>query len=152
MPLPVYAGPFGPAQAERLLWRAGFGPRPGEERALAGKGLDGAVAQLLTTRPDRLVGRPPKVNGRRLYPLDKFGHDHLWWLDRMVRTSRPLTERAVSFWGVQISDSTRRALLTYAQKTMGAAVADDDRQRKFPPMTLNALRHLVAASPEMQTS
>ena len=35
---------------------------------------------------------------------------------------------------------------------MGAAVADDDRQRKFPPMTLNALRHLVAASPEMQTS
>jgi hypothetical protein len=35
---------------------------------------------------------------------------------------------------------------------MGAAVADDDRQRKFPPMTLNALRHLVAASPEMQTA
>ena len=63
-----------------------------------------------------------------------------------------LVDRAISFWGVQVSDSTRRALLTSAQKTMGAAVADDDRQRKFPPMTLNALRHLVAASPEMQTS
>ena len=57
-----------------------------------------------------------------------------------------------SFWGVRLSDATRRSLLTYAQKAMGAAVADDDRQRKFPPMTLNALRHLVAASPEMQTA
>ena len=28
--IPVYSGEFGPAQAERLLWRAGFGPRGGE--------------------------------------------------------------------------------------------------------------------------
>ena len=53
---------------------------------------------LLTTGPDNLVGKPPKVNGRRLFPLDKFGHDHLWWLDRMVRTSRPLTERMTLVW------------------------------------------------------
>ena len=98
MPLPVYTGPFGPAQAERLLWRAGFGPRPGEKRSLAARGLDGAVAHLLTTGPDNLVGKPPKVNGHRLFPLDKFGHDHLWWLDRMVRTSRPLTERMTLVW------------------------------------------------------
>ena len=98
MALPVYTGPFGPAQAERLLWRAGFGPRPGEDRALAARGLDGAVGQLLTTSPDTLVGKPPKVNGHRLFPLDKFGHDHLWWLDRMVRTSRPLTERMTLVW------------------------------------------------------
>ena len=57
MPLPVYTGPFGPAQAERLLWRAGFGPRPGEERSLAARGLDGAVVSLLQNGPDRLVGR-----------------------------------------------------------------------------------------------
>jgi len=63
-----------------------------------------------------------------------------------------LVDRAVSFWGIDVSDSTRKALVSYATKVMGAAVADDDRQRKFPPMTLNALRHLVAASPEMQTS
>jgi len=60
--------------------------------------------------------------------------------------------RPVSFWGIEVSDTTRRALVSYATKVMGAAVADEDRQRKFPPMTLNALRHLVAASPEMQTS
>src|SRR3954453_20207662 len=28
-PIGVYEGAFGPRQAERLLWRAGFGPRPG---------------------------------------------------------------------------------------------------------------------------
>ena len=95
MPPPVYTGHFGPADAERLLWRAGFGPRPGEKRSLAARGLDGAVAHLLASGPDNLVGKPPKVNGRRLFPLDKFGHDHLWWLDRMVRTSRPLTERSM---------------------------------------------------------
>ena len=39
----VYQGEFGIAQAERLLWRAGFGPRPGETAALVAKGFDGAV-------------------------------------------------------------------------------------------------------------
>src|SRR6476646_6059617 len=97
-PPPIYTGPFGPAQAERLLWRAGFGPRPGEERKLAARGLDGAVTFLLSNGTDNLVGKPPKVNGMRLFPLDKFGHDHLWWLDRMVRTSRPLTERMTLVW------------------------------------------------------
>ena len=97
-PPPIYTGPFGPAQAERLLWRAGFGPRPGEEGKLAARGLDGAVAHLLAGGTDNLVGKPPKVNGLRLFPLDKFGHDHLWWLDRMVRTSKPLVERMTLVW------------------------------------------------------
>ena len=87
-----------PRRPRRLLWRAGFGPRPGEERSLAGKGLDGAVGQLLPTGPDRLVGRPPKVNGRRLYPLDKFGHDHSGgstaWCARAARS----TERMTLVW------------------------------------------------------
>jgi uncharacterized protein (DUF1800 family) len=99
MPLPVYQGPFGNAQAERLLWRAGFGPRKGEEAWLAQKGLDGAVDWL--TRPqgkDQLRGKGPSIEGRRLSPTDKFGHDHLWWLDRMVRTSQPLVERMTLVW------------------------------------------------------
>jgi hypothetical protein len=75
MPLPVYSGPFGPPQAERLVWRAGFGPRPGEERTLAARGLDGAVAGLLTTGSDNLVGKPPQIDGHRLFPLNTFGHD-----------------------------------------------------------------------------
>jgi hypothetical protein len=35
---------------------------------------------------------------------------------------------------------------------MGAAIADEGRLKAFPPMTLNALRHLVAVSPEMQSA
>lgn len=96
----VYRGRFGAEQAERLLWRAGFGPRPGEAEKLARKGLDGAVHSL--TRPrnkERLGGPPPRdEDGRPLAPTDAWGHDHLWWLDRMLRTNRPLTERMTLVW------------------------------------------------------
>ena len=99
MALPVYSGPFGPAEAERLLWRAGFGPRRGEEFQVAQRGLEGAVAWLTKPGADRLVGKHPLgSDGRRLAPEHKFGHDHLWWLDRMVRTSTPLRERMTLVW------------------------------------------------------
>ena len=98
--LPVYTGPFGPEQAERLLWRAGFGPRSGEAEALARKGLPGAVDSLVhPPRVDQLVGKPPIDNdGAPLSPKSAWGHDHLWWLDKMVRTSRPLVERMTLVW------------------------------------------------------
>jgi hypothetical protein len=98
--LPVYAGPFGPRQAERLLWRAGFGPAPGQAEALAALGLRGAVGAL--TRPltaEQLIGPEPRGAGG--VPIDPFvgdGHDHLWWLDRMVRTNRPFVERSTLVW------------------------------------------------------
>jgi hypothetical protein len=97
--LPVYTGPFGPDQAERLLWRAGFGPRSGEADRLAVLGLAGAVDSLVhPPKEDRLVGRAPVVDGHALAPTDAYGHDHLWWLDKMVRTSRPLVERMTLLW------------------------------------------------------
>ena len=95
----VWRGAFGVAQAERLLWRAGFGPRPGEARALARLGLEGAVHALTNPGREHLVGhRPHDDKGRPLAPFDAWGHDHLWWLDRMVRTSRPLVERMALIW------------------------------------------------------
>ena len=99
MPIPVHSGAFGPAQAERLLWRAGFGPRRGEAAALARLGLDRAVRSLTHPSGERFVGTPPRDDkGRALAPTDAWGHDHLWWLDRMVRTSRPLVERMTLVW------------------------------------------------------
>jgi uncharacterized protein (DUF1800 family) len=99
MPPPVYRGTFGKPQAERLLWRAGFGPRPGEAERLARLGLDGAVHKLTHPRRERLKGpRPHDDRGRRLAPYDAWGHDQLWWLDRMVRTSNPLVERMTLVW------------------------------------------------------
>jgi uncharacterized protein (DUF1800 family) len=95
----VYDGSFGTAQAERLLWRAGFGPRKGEADALAALGLEGAVDSLVNPGRERLVGPAPHdEKGNPLAPYDAWGHDHVWWLDRMVRTSRPLVERMALVW------------------------------------------------------
>jgi uncharacterized protein (DUF1800 family) len=97
--IPVYRGAFGPKQAERLLWRAGFGPRKGEAERLAKKGLDGAVRSLTRPGRQRLHGpRPHDGEGRPLAPGDAWGHDHVWWLDKMVRTNRPMVERMTLVW------------------------------------------------------
>jgi uncharacterized protein (DUF1800 family) len=95
----AYRGSFGIAQAQRLLWRAGFGPRDGEAEALVKLGLDGAIHALVNPEREHLVGPSPRDDkGRPLAPYDAWGHDHLWWLDRMVRTSRPLVERMALVW------------------------------------------------------
>jgi uncharacterized protein (DUF1800 family) len=93
-PIAVYGGAFGPRQAERLLWRAGFGPRPGQAAQLAALGLEGAVLSL--TRPSGVApmdGPEPNDNGEPLSPYDRYDHDLLFWLDRMVRSRHQLVER-----------------------------------------------------------
>jgi uncharacterized protein (DUF1800 family) len=99
-PIATYTGEFGVRQAERLLWRAGFGPSPGHAQALAGMGLHAAVAAL--TRPagePTFTGAPPTdEDGNPIAPADFWGHDHLWFLDRMVRTDQPLVERMTLVW------------------------------------------------------
>jgi len=97
--VPVYHGPFRKKEAERLLWRAGFGPKPGEAVRVAAKGLKQAVDDLVYPPRARLVGRAPTADGGEpLAPRDAWGHDHLWWLDRMVRSNRPLVERMTLVW------------------------------------------------------
>ena len=72
--LPVYRGPFRRAQAERLLWRAGFGPRRGQAERFAELGLEGAVHALTHPRSRRARGsraedrRPRARAARRLGP------------------------------------------------------------------------------------
>ena len=53
------------------------------------------------TRPsrERLRGPAPRDDdGNPIAPTDAYGHDQLWWLDRMVRTNRPLVERMTLVW------------------------------------------------------
>ena len=86
VPVPIYRGPFGRAQAERLLWRAGFGPRAGDADKLVKLGLKHAVYTMTRPVPYQLVGPDPHdERNRALAPADAVGHDHLSWLDRMVR-------------------------------------------------------------------
>jgi uncharacterized protein (DUF1800 family) len=99
-PTAVYGGRFTAEQATRLLWRAGFGPRPGEPERMAKLGLEAAVASLTRpTGPPRLVGKAPHDDhGRPLDPTNVWGDDHCWWLDRMVRSDHQLVERMSLIW------------------------------------------------------
>ncbi|WP_354698387.1 hypothetical protein DSM112329_04061 [Paraconexibacter sp. AEG42_29] len=107
IPAPVPAAPapqrtvdFGRPQAERLLWRAGFGPRPGDVDRLVAMGLDAAVRSLVYPQGGAsLVGPAPRdEQGQPLAPNDVWGHDGVWWLDRMVRSDQPLVERMTLLW------------------------------------------------------
>ncbi|MGH2892679.1 MAG: hypothetical protein ACRDPM_05340, partial [Solirubrobacteraceae bacterium] len=59
-PIATLGGRFTEKHATRLLWRAGFGPKPGQAGRLAALGLDGAVASLTRPHgPAQLLGRAP---------------------------------------------------------------------------------------------
>lgn len=94
-PSGAYQGPFGAEQAARLLARAGFGAVPGQAEQLAQLGLVGAVQSLTRPSGAAILSGPAPVDddGNAIAPADAWGHDHLWWLDRMVRSSQPLVER-----------------------------------------------------------
>src|SRR3954447_6598210 len=97
---PVFGSDLGHAQLKRLLWRAGFGPRPGDVDALSGRALADVVQSLTRPQGDAtLVGPAPHDDdGNPLAPQDSWGHDHLWWLDRMVRSDQQLVERMTLIW------------------------------------------------------
>jgi uncharacterized protein (DUF1800 family) len=96
--VPVYTKSFGVSQAERLLWRAGLGPRSGEAESLSKLGLNDAVDSLLDPPAFQATGPAPTDRGFPIAPTDAAGHDHLWWLDRMVRGNQPLIERMTLVW------------------------------------------------------
>ena len=129
-PIATLRGRFTERHATRLLWRAGFGPRPGEARRLARLGLDGAVASL--TRPagrSRLLGRGPHgADGAPLDPIDVWGDDHCWWLDRMVRSDQQLVERMTLVWhswfATSVQASTSALMLAQNEMMRGHALGN----------------------------
>jgi len=78
MAVPVYGGEFSEREAARLLWRAGFGPKPGEARSFANKGLAGAVERLLDPPKAKLTGPAPRDEDGNFAPNDLYGHDVMW--------------------------------------------------------------------------
>ena len=72
--------------------------------------------------------------------------------DKAPLNANKLLDRALDFWGrPQLSPPTRRALKSFAANAIG----DADRswkKKQYPPLIENALRHLIAISPDMQTS
>ena len=96
-----------------LLRRAGFGPRPADFAAFAPLTWQDAVDRLIdyAAVPDRLPADPtptrhvPDSDELRLSPLDVM----TWWLDRMVRSERPLEEKLTLFWHDHFATSIAKA-------------------------------------------
>src|SRR3954465_3572536 len=82
--------PWSEAHVRRLFWRAGFGATPEEASHWSGAGRQAPLKWLLTGAPDKVVCPEPRVDGKPLDVINTWSHDALWWLDRMVRSQRPL--------------------------------------------------------------
>jgi uncharacterized protein (DUF1800 family) len=106
--LQPYAGPFGPRQAGHLLRRGGFGGSESDVAQMASLGIAGAVDSLLhPTAPD--LDFPAYPDTALLYDRAKArASAQLWWLDRMLRTKRPLQEKMTLFWHGHFATSVQK--------------------------------------------
>jgi uncharacterized protein (DUF1800 family) len=109
-PPPAISAPITLSQAARMLWRAGFGPTPGQAETLVGQPLAQVVHGLTRpVGPATLVGAEPTDDeGNALEPADVWGEDHCWWLDRMVRSDQQLIERMTFIWHDWFANSNEK--------------------------------------------
>ena len=111
--------PWTDAHVRRLFWRAGFGARPDEARHWAGRGKEATIAWLVSGGSGaNLHGPAPTVDGQPLDPVNEWGHDVLWWLDRMVRSERPLEEKMTLFWHDHFATRDQETPLMLRQNRM----------------------------------
>ena len=76
------------------MWRAGFSGSAKQIDAYQKMGLEAAVAKFLApVGSPKMIGPAPKDGGNPIDPLNQWGHDCLWWLDKMVRTPNQGQER-----------------------------------------------------------
>jgi uncharacterized protein (DUF1800 family) len=133
---PHAAAPMDYDQARHLLARTGFGPTDEEVRAFTGLTRDQGVARLLRdTRTAATVPAPDWTHdGLRPLRAANLGPDEIraylarqrretaelraWWVQEMLATPSPLTERMTLFWHnhfVSSAQKVRSAKLLYAQ-------------------------------------
>jgi uncharacterized protein (DUF1800 family) len=108
-PLQPYAGRFTARQAAHLLRRAGFGGSPADVARTVALGASAAVDALLhPSAPDAAFSDYP--DSSLLYDPKKARLNvQLWWLDRMLRTNRPLAEKMTLFWHGHFATSMQKA-------------------------------------------
>jgi hypothetical protein len=91
---PKVPHPATQAHFERLLWRAGFSGSAKQVEAYQKLGLERAVVKLLSPAGSpKLIGPAPTDGGSPIDPINAWGHDCLWWLDRMLRSPNQGQER-----------------------------------------------------------
>jgi hypothetical protein len=160
--------PFTPAMARHLLNRAGFGGTPEQIAALVDMGLDGAVDHLVggSRRGDdrglepfvaEPLSRPPPATLRglseeerrelrrswRRRDMQQLQRFRAWWLDRMVSTPTPLTEKLTLFWHGYFTSSYRDVRNSYQ------LIAQNGLFREHGLGNFRLLLHEVARDPAM---
>jgi hypothetical protein len=74
--------------------RAGFSGSTKQNARYAKLGLPATIKELLNPFTSNVLSGPaPTDSGAPLDPVNHWGHDCLWWLDRMVRSRNQLQER-----------------------------------------------------------
>jgi uncharacterized protein (DUF1800 family) len=148
--------------ARHLLARTGFGPTDAEVRTLAAMPRSEAVARLLReartttvtpppafaidTGPLRPPGRDAPDAERKAFLQQQFRHGldlRAWWVQEMLVTPSPLTERMALFWHshfVSSQQKVRVARLMYGQNAM---------LRSNALGNFGALLHAAAKDPAM---
>ena len=140
-------------------------------------GLLRRIGASITTTDWAWIGQ---MAGQQLfYPPNVAGWDYTRWLDTSTflgrwtavtwilktqgarprpsagrRAVRPggLVDRALAFWrNPPISPATRSLLERFAGRALGDAKADWEK-KTYPVLVENALRQLVAVSPDLQTA
>src|SRR3954453_12271265 len=141
--------PWTEAHVRRLFWRAGFGATPEEASHWAATGRGAAVRWLISGGSEKMVGPEPRVEGKPLDPGNTWSHDALWWLDRMVRSQRPLAEKLTLFWHDHFATADQDTPLMLAQnrtlrahalgsfRTLLGHVARDPAMQLFLSLTDN---------------
>ncbi|MBC5811158.1 MAG: DUF1800 domain-containing protein, partial [Candidatus Eremiobacteraeota bacterium] len=109
-----YRGPFGQRQAAHVARRTGFGPTPAEVERLVGLGVDGSVDALLHPSEPETADFLAYPDSDKLFdPKTRNITAKMWWLDRMLRTKRPLVEKMTLFWHGHFATSINKVPANY---------------------------------------
>jgi len=103
-----YSGPWGIRQAAHLARRTGFGATPEEVRSLSALGMEGAVHSVMHPSADD-VDLPLYPDTAELFDRKtRYQAAQMWWLDRMLRTKHPFSEKMALFWHGHFATSMRK--------------------------------------------
>lgn len=142
-PVPALGSPPITLQhAHRLLWRAGFGPTPGQVETLVGQPLEQVVFSLTRPSGPATLNGPEPVDeeDNPLDPANAWGHDHCWWLDRMVRSDQQLVERMTFIfhdWFANSNDQVNNQQLMLDQNNLFRTMAFGSFRDLFLAVTVD---------------
>ncbi len=156
-------GPMGYADARHLLARTGFGPTDAEVRSFAGLTREQAVTTLLRDVRTAAATPPPawalesgpsgaprgdnvSEEARRAYRQLQVRHDvelRGWWLQEMLTTASPLTERMTLFWHNHFVSSQQKVRVARFMYTQNALL------RAHALGNFGSLLHAVSKDPAM---